>query len=136
MKRQPVESIALSLKILLWIAGVPAVLITILLALAIWDELDSQSEDTTCAVVAKTDLVAGTTLTTNNLARHRFRDSELATDDYVCRGDAKVLLGHKLITDIKRGEPIKWHSTDIVITNQQSPQLSPAGDSLKAAPEE
>jgi len=128
MKRQPVESIALSLKIIVWIVAVPAILITILLSLEIWSEASYLVDDTTCVVVAKTDLTVGIMLSTNNLARHRFDDSKLETDDYVCYGDASVLFGHKLIADIKRGEPIEWHSTDIVITNQVNSQQSSGTD--------
>lgn len=133
MKRQPLESITLSLKVLLWVVAIPAVLATVLLALAVWDCVDDMDGHSHSVVVAKTDLPGGTMLTTNTLARQSFKCAELKTDDWVARGDAEVLLGHSLLSDVKKGQVIEWHNTDIVITNQGSPQPTPAGDSVTRA---
>ena len=125
-KKQPLESIATSVRCLIWIVAVPSVVFSAFLVvmtyMAVDAFLEAEESDTTRVVVAKTNLVAGTILTTNNLASKRFLESNLETTDYVCPGDADVLLGHGILDPLEQGEPIEWHNTDIVITNTQSPQ--------------
>ena len=119
-KREPIESIALSLKVLLWIVGVPAVLFSGLVVWMVWDVFGDMGEPRYTVVVAKTNLVAGAVLTTNNLASDELTCSELQTNDYVRRRNANILLGHQVLSAVERGELIEWRNTDIVITNRVS----------------
>ena len=67
-------------------------------------------------VVARTNLVAGTILTRDNIGSKRQREDHVG-NDYVDPVDGRVLIGHRILKDVAYGEPITWHNTDIVITN-------------------
>ena len=91
---------------------------------------DDDSETTYTIVVARTNIIAGSVLTKQNLARDEVTRTD-RPDHFVCRHLANALIGHKVLEDLQRGDPIDLSKTDIWIEReeepqQQNPELSPA----------
>ena len=93
----------------------------------------TNSTDYSTVVVAGTNITAGAVLNRDNLAKGRVHDSRIPTH-FVCVHSAPLLLGARVTTNYAKGTPIDYSLTDI--WNERSSQPTPAGDVLKAAPEE
>jgi Flp pilus assembly protein CpaB len=138
MKKEPLESIASSARIFLWIFGIPSLaasaLLILLTFMAIRAIRDDWNSERTRLVAAAEDLPAGTVLTANNIGKKTFLDRDLKTDDWIDTRSWHVLLGHRVLAPVSRLEPIEWRNTDIVITNWESLQQAESTVPVKDAP--
>ncbi len=125
------NSIASSLRKLVWFVAIPSILFSIfvilVVAYAVKIEIDNAKfgetyEEKIEIVVAKTNLVAGTVLEWKNIGGMSIPKSELDENHHILAKDYFVILGHRLQKDIEYGNPISWYDTDIVITNKTSQQ--------------
>ena len=128
MKGDPLESIASSVRAFVWLVAIASLAFSVLsvsgtyIGIATFrDYKDSRA--TTRVMAAAEALDAGATLTTNNMGTRKVFDSEMKRyPDWVRPSDADILLGHRILTPIKRLEPIQWRDTDLVSTNCHRPR--------------
>jgi hypothetical protein len=126
MTKEPLESIASSLRKQSWILCVQSGALTILaiflilvFSFGIYGQKRADEEARTVeVVVANTNLVSGALLARNNLGAMTMKRSKLKTKDYVDPSDAHVLFGHRLLKAVDYKEIITWANTDIVNTNE------------------
>lgn len=102
---------------------VPAFLLSVLLSIGIYDLLKKRikNDATVSIVVAGTDMQAGTVMTKENIRCCEVEESKLPKH-YACDHSAYVLPGHKILRDLKRGDPIIFSETDLWIRDKNDPQ--------------
>jgi len=125
MNKESSRHFSFSTKWIVYISLLPGIALVVFLVWASYATVSVYRKphniQTTQVIAAAEDLEAGTVLTKSNIGKTRLTHLCLLVDsDWVSSRDAEVLFGHKLLAPVKRLEPIKWHNTDIVITNWQS----------------
>ena len=128
MKKEPLESIASSFRAFVWVLAAPCLAFSILLIILICSYVHQQVEqkrlekrqlESSKVFIADGDLPTGTVLTTNNVAVKTLPNADLKGDG-ISLDQFDVLLGHRLVVPRKQFEPIRWHDTDIVLTNRDT----------------
>ncbi len=122
-----IESIAVSMRRLLWMLAIPSIVLSILgciLGYVLYAEManvkSTENYNIIEVVVAKTNMVSGAIMSRNNLGTCIYSRSKLKDMNYVSQGEYKVLLGHRVLTSVGYGDPIVWENTSIIITNDVS----------------
>lgn len=95
----------------------------------------TRQSDSTLVVVARTNIVAGTQLTREFLAKKRVPDAILPKH-YACPHTADLLVGAHILSDIKRADPIDLEQTDLWKGEKEPQPTSPGDAATRAAPEE
>jgi Flp pilus assembly protein CpaB len=69
-------------------------------------------------VVARKDMSEGTIIQPDDIGMRSMRVGELP-DHFVCIHMARIIAGHKVLANIKRGEPLDLENTDLWRQNPQ-----------------